>query len=85
MAVAAAVKRWKPRRLVDLIYKKRLLLSQIPSAAAGELQNNIAMGLIDEDRGSRWDYYETTGGTVEGRPLKGLTEAQPDKYLGTPR
>ena len=44
----------------------------IPSAAQGTM-NNIAMGLIDEDKGSRWDYYETiAGGSGGGPTFKGL-------------
>ena len=61
-------------RLVDLIFGVLAKASPelIPSAAQGTM-NNIAMGLIDEDKGSRWDYYETiAGGTGGGPTFKGL-------------
>ena len=61
-------------RLVDLIFGVLAKASpeSVPSAAQGTM-NNIAMGLIDEDKGSRWDYYETiAGGSGGGPTFKGL-------------
>ena len=61
-------------RLVDVIFGALAKASPelVPSAAQGTM-NNIAMGLIDEDRGTRWDYYETVaGGTGGGPNFKGL-------------
>ncbi len=61
-------------RAVDVIFGALSKASPelVPSAAQGTM-NNIAMGLIDEDKGTRWDYYETiAGGTGGGPTFRGL-------------
>lgn len=56
-------------RLVDLVFGAlaKALPDRIPAASQGTM-NNVAMGRIDEEAGSRWDYYETLAGGVGGGP-----------------
>ena len=56
-------------RLVDLVFGAlaQALPEQIPAASQGTM-NNIAMGRIDAESNSRWDYYETLAGGVGGGP-----------------
>lgn len=61
-------------RLVDLVFGAlaQVLPDKIPAASQGTM-NNVAMGYIDRDSGSRWDYYETLAGGLGGSPAhKGL-------------
>lgn len=56
-------------RLVDLVFGAlaQALPDRIPAAGQGTM-NNIAMGHIDRNRGTRWDYYETIAGGLGGGP-----------------
>ena len=56
-------------RLVDLVFGAlaKALPSRIPAASQGTM-NNVAMGHIDHETGSRWDYYETLAGGIGGGP-----------------
>jgi len=56
-------------RLVDLVFGAlaQALPDTIPAASQGTM-NNIAMGRIDADSGTRWDYYETLAGGLGGGP-----------------
>jgi N-methylhydantoinase B len=56
-------------RLVDLVFGAlaKALPDRIPAASQGTM-NNVAMGHIDDETGSRWDYYETLAGGVGGGP-----------------
>jgi len=56
-------------RLVDLVFGAlaQALGQRIPAASQGTM-NNVAMGRIDAQAGSRWDYYETLAGGVGGGP-----------------
>ena len=61
-------------RLVDLVFGalSQALPELIPAASQGTM-NNIAMGRIDAESGSRWDYYETlAGGLGAGPNFNGL-------------
>jgi N-methylhydantoinase B len=56
-------------RLVDLVFGAlaQALPDAIPAASQGTM-NNIAMGRIDAESGTRWDYYETLAGGLGGGP-----------------
>lgn len=56
-------------RLVDLVFGAlaKALPQQITAASQGTM-NNVAMGYIDNKKGSRWDYYETLAGGMGGGP-----------------
>jgi N-methylhydantoinase B len=56
-------------RLVDLVFGAlaQALPDRIPAASQGTM-NNVAMGYIDYEAGSRWDYYETLAGGIGGGP-----------------
>ena len=56
-------------RLVDLVFGAlaKALPDRIPAASQGTM-NNIAMGHVDNETGSRWDYYETLAGGIGGGP-----------------
>ncbi|PCI72954.1 MAG: 5-oxoprolinase [SAR86 cluster bacterium] len=56
-------------RLVDLVFGAlaKALPGRIPAASQGTM-NNVAMGHIDDETGSRWDYYETLAGGIGGGP-----------------
>ena len=56
-------------RLVDLVFGAlaKALPDRIPAASQGTM-NNVAMGYIDDETGSRWDYYETLAGGIGGGP-----------------
>lgn len=61
-------------RLVDLVFGALALAvpEKIPAASQGTM-NNVAMGHVDKNSGSRWDYYETLAGGMGGSPrYKGL-------------
>ena len=57
-------------RAVDAIFGALSKASpeSVPSASQGTM-NNIAMGFIDEEKGTRWDYYETIAGGIGGGPI----------------
>ena len=56
-------------RLVDLVFGAlaKAMPERIPAASQGTM-NNVAMGNIDEQRGTRWDYYETLAGGIGASP-----------------
>ena len=56
-------------RLVDLVFGAlaKALPDRIPAASQGTM-NNVAMGHIDHEAGTRWDYYETLAGGIGGGP-----------------
>ncbi|MSR11342.1 MAG: hydantoinase B/oxoprolinase family protein [Gammaproteobacteria bacterium] len=56
-------------RLVDLVFGAlaQALPERIPAASQGTM-NNVAMGHIDAESGTRWDYYETLAGGIGGGP-----------------
>lgn len=56
-------------RLVDLVFGAlaQAVPDRIPAASQGTM-NNIAMGRIDTETQSRWDYYETLAGGLGGGP-----------------
>lgn len=56
-------------RLVDLVFGALAgaLGQRIPAASQGTM-NNVAMGRIDAEAGTRWDYYETLAGGIGGGP-----------------
>lgn len=61
-------------RLVDLVFGAlaQVIPEKIPAASQGTM-NNVAMGHVDKNSGSRWDYYETLAGGMGGSPAnKGL-------------
>ncbi len=57
-------------RLVDLVFGAlaKALPNKIPAASQGTM-NNVAMGNIDDEKGTRWDYYETLAGGIGGSPI----------------
>lgn len=57
-------------RLVDLVFGAlaKALPDRIPAASQGTM-NNVAMGHIDDEAGTRWDYYETLAGGIGGGPI----------------
>ncbi|MCB1671217.1 MAG: hydantoinase B/oxoprolinase family protein [Pseudomonadales bacterium] len=56
-------------RLVDVIFGAlaQALPERVPAAGQGTM-NNVAMGYIDPQSGSRWDYYETLAGGIGAGP-----------------
>jgi len=56
-------------RLVDLVFGAlaQALPDNIAAASQGTM-NNVAMGYIDEEQGSRWYYYETVAGGMGAGP-----------------
>ena len=56
-------------RLVDLVFGAlaQAVPERIPAASQGTM-NNVAMGHIDAEAGTRWDYYETVAGGLGAGP-----------------
>ena len=56
-------------RLVDLVFGAlaKALPERIPAASQGTM-NNVAIGYIDLNAGTRWDYYETVAGGLGAGP-----------------